>query len=568
MTVAAPRDVPDTLDSILELKDITKTFPGVTALDQVSFDVRPGEIHALLGENGAGKSTLMKIMAGTYRPNGGTLLLEGEPVSFSNPLDAKQKGILLIHQELSLVPGLSVAENIFLGSLPTKALRRVDWAKLWRDASEILDALECTFGPKVKVSELSIANQQMVEIARALAFDPRVVVFDEPTSSLTDQEKTILFKNIRRLQDQGVAMVYISHRMDEIFELSDRITVLRDGKYRGTLYTSETNEDEVTKLMIGRFLDDYYERHDPDYGQEVLAVEKLGSAGLFEDVSFTLREGEVLGMYGLIGAGRSEVAEAIFGLRELSGGQIRLYGQPVTINSPTHAVKLGIGFVPEDRKTQGLVLNMNVRNNISLAKLDELTRLGLITTGEEHELYETYQNKLEIKTPGPKQKAVNLSGGNQQKIVIAKWLAMKPKLLILDEPTRGIDVGSKSEIHKLIGELAAQGYAVLVISSEMPEVMGVSHRILTMYSGRVTGEFDGNTVSEDDLINAATGLTQGANRPTSADPAPADPAPTDPAPADPTPAATLPGVSSDPTPPTASASTPASETAARADQTS
>lgn len=492
-------------DTILQLRGITKVFPGVKALEDVDLDVRRGEVHALLGENGAGKSTLMKVLAGKYQAESGEILLQGKVVHLGGPLVAKVKGILLIHQELSLVPGLSVAENIFLGSLPTKWMRRIDWRKLRDDAASILAKLNCSFGPNEKLGNLSIANQQMVEIARALAFEPQIVIFDEPTSSLTDQEKSVLFENIRRLQQQGVAIIYISHRMDEIFELSDRITVLRDGRHRGTVFTSETNENEVTRLMIGRHLDEYFEPSERNHGEIALKVEKLTVPDLFTDVSFTIHRGEVLGFYGLIGAGRSEVAETIFGLRRPSSGSMEFFGEPVEIGSPSDAVSRGMGFVPEDRKEQGLVLGMGVRENLSLAQIDDISNSLFIDGSKEQELYRTYQEKLEIKTPGPQERVVNLSGGNQQKIVIAKWLSREPRLLILDEPTRGIDVGSKSEIHKLIAELANRGMAVLVISSEMPEVMGVSHRICTMYEGRITGEFDGDTVTEDELIGASIG---------------------------------------------------------------
>lgn len=493
-------------DYILELQNVTKTFPGVKALDQVNFQVKAGEVHALLGENGAGKSTLMKILAGKYIPDEGTIVLKGQAQRFSNPLDAKDKGIILIHQELSLVPGLTVAENIYLGSLPYKSLRRIDWKKLNNNASAILKELQCNFGPNDIVSHLSIANQQMVEIARALAFNPQIVVFDEPTSSLTEQEKTVLFKNIRRLREQGVALVYISHRMDEIFELSDRITVLRDGQYRGTLETNQTSEDEVTKLMIGRSLDDFSKEQTYSYGDEVLRVENLSSTDLFENLSFSIRKGEIVGMYGLIGAGRSEVAETLFGLRKASTGSIYIEGQAVNITSSEQAVALGIGYVPEDRKEQGLILGMGGRNNMTLPQINAVQRFGFLQRFREQKIFSDYKDKLEIKTTGPNQAVVNLSGGNQQKIVIAKWLSTEPKLLILDEPTRGIDVGSKTEIHKLITDLAEQGYAILVISSEMPEVMRVSHRILTMYEGQVTNEFDAATVTEDDLIVGVTTL--------------------------------------------------------------
>ncbi len=493
-------------DTILQLRGISKSFPGVKALDDVDFDVRRGEVHALLGENGAGKSTLMKVLAGTYTPDSGQILLDGQVVDPKTPLDAKRLGVLLVHQELSLVPGMSVAENIFLGSLPSRGLN-IDWRKLQSDAAAILERLESSVSPRDPVGELSIANQQMVEIARALAFDPRIVVFDEPTSSLTEQEKRVLFKNIRRLQEQNVALVYISHRMDEIFELSDRITVLRDGRQRGTVFTDETNEAEVTRLMIGRELDEKQAYVPPTLGEEVLVVDDVTVPGVVANATFTVRAGEVVGLYGLIGAGRSELAETIFGLRRPSSGTVRVFGQAKALRSPAEAVEAGIALVPEDRKVQGLVLGMGVLDNMTLPQIDELTWKGFVDASKERMLYVTYKEQLAIKTPGPYQATENLSGGNQQKIVIAKWLAKQPRLLILDEPTRGIDVGSKAEIHRLIRGLADAGIAVIVISSEMPEILGVSDRILTMYEGRITAEFDAQRASEDGLIAGSIGST-------------------------------------------------------------
>lgn len=490
--------------TVLQLKEITKTFPGVKALSGVSFDLREGEVHALLGENGAGKSTLMKVLAGNHSPDEGEIFHREEKVAFQGPMDAKKRGIILIHQELSLVPGVTVAENVFLGSLPTKAMKRVDWHQLKEDTEKILEELRCNFSSTDLVGDLSIAQQQMVEIARSFATEPDVLVFDEPTSSLTAQEQEVLFENIHRVKEQGVAIIYISHKMGEIFEISDRITVLRDGEKTGTLNTSETNEAEVTKLMIGRELDNYYEKSEGDFGEEILRVEGLGSKGAFNDVSLAIQECEVLGMYGLVGAGRSEVAETIFGMRKATSGKIFIGGEEQDINNSNTAMKLGIGLVPEDRKEQGLVLGMGVRDNMILPQLDKVQHLGFVNSGNENEIYNQYKDSLSISTPGPKQQAVNLSGGNQQKVVIAKWLSTHPTLLILDEPTRGIDVGSKAEIHHLIRSLAESGYAILVISSEMPEIMGVSHRILTMYEGQMTGEFDARTVTEDDLVNAIT----------------------------------------------------------------
>jgi ribose transport system ATP-binding protein len=494
-------------EPVLVLQGITKRFPGVVALNKVDFTVRAGEVHALLGENGAGKSTLMKVLAGKHHAEEGRILLEGEEVRLESPIQAKQRGIVLIHQELSLVPEMTVAENIYLGSLPMKWGNRIDWKKLRADAGAILKRLQCSFGPDHIVADLSIAKKQMVEIARALAFTPKIVIFDEPTASLTDHEKPVLFGIIRTLQEHGVGVVYISHRMDEIFTLSQRISVLRDGEYRGTLDTAATNEDEVTRLMIGRSLELDQSAKPKEFGETVLDVRHLGIDGVFEDISFSVAKGEIVGMYGLIGAGRSEIAETLFGLRRPSTGEIRLEGEVVTIHSPTDAVRRGLALVPESRKEQGLVLGMNCRDNMTIAQIDRLSSRGVLNQKKELEVYEKYARELKVKTPGWAEKVGNLSGGNQQKIVIGKWLSTHPKLLILDEPTRGIDVGSKAEIHSLIKQLAKSGYAILVISSEMPEVLGVSTRVLAMYSGRITGEFDADAVTEDDLVQAITGQT-------------------------------------------------------------
>ncbi|MCC5961848.1 MAG: sugar ABC transporter ATP-binding protein [Rhodobacteraceae bacterium] len=496
----------DTNTPALQLQGIVKTFPGVRALDGVDFDVRPGEVHALLGENGAGKSTLMKVLAGMYQPNEGRILIGGQPVQISNPIEAKAQGVVLIHQELSLVPEMSAAENIYLGELPRKGMGRVNWKELYARSNAILERLKCRFRAEVTVANLSIANQQMVEIARALTVDARVVVFDEPTASLTDAEKVVLFDIINDLKSQGVGIVYISHRMDEIFTLSDRITVLRDGQYRGTLTTAETDEDAVTRLMIGRSLDLSRNEAAPDFGKTMLEVRNLSCAPLFEDVSFTVREGEVVGFYGLVGAGRTEIAETLFGLRTPDSGQVFIDGQEVTIASAQDAIGLGISLVPENRKEQGLVLQMNCRDNMTLPQVHNLRAGPFLSNGAELAIFDKYRDKLEIKTPSWKQTAGVLSGGNQQKIVIGKWLSMQPRVLIVDEPTRGIDVGSKSEIHQLLRDLASQGYAVIVISSEMPEVLRVSDRIVAMYHGRVMREFEIDDVTEDSLVQAISGI--------------------------------------------------------------
>ena len=490
----------------LRLEGIVKTFPGVRALDGVSFSVMPGEVHALMGENGAGKSTLMKVLGGIYQPEEGRIFIGERETVMRGPLEAKANGVMFIHQELSLAEEISVAENIYLGELPRKSFGRVDWATLYDRTDAILQKLKVSFNARTRVGDLSIANQQMVEIARALTVDAKAVIFDEPTASLTDAEKSVLFDVIADLRAQGVGIIYISHRMEEIFKITDRISVLRDGAYRGTLETAKTNEDEITQMMIGRSLD-LTRNHAPvDLGPVALKVEGLSCGDLFQDASFEVREGEVLGFYGLVGAGRTEIAETLFGLRKPTSGRIFLKGEEVTITSPIDAIEKGISLVPESRKEQGLVLGMNCRDNMTLPQVGDLTAGPFVSDGAEISIYDQYRDRLQIKSPSWRTTVGNLSGGNQQKIVIGKWLSMRPEVLIVDEPTRGIDVGSKSEIHNLLRELAKQGYAVIVISSEMPEVLHVSDRIVAMYHGRVMREFTAEEVTEDSLIQAISGI--------------------------------------------------------------
>ncbi|MHA3977072.1 sugar ABC transporter ATP-binding protein [Halovulum sp. GXIMD14794] len=491
----------------LRLEHITKTFPGVKALDDVSFNVLPGEVHALMGENGAGKSTLMKVLGGIHQPNGGTIYIDEAPAVMTSPLEAKANGIIFIHQELSLATELTVAENIYLGELPRSRFGMVDWKGLFSRTDEILQKLRVGFDAKTRVGDLSIANQQMVEIARALTHEAKAVIFDEPTASLTDAEKVVLFDVIDDLKREGVGIIYISHRMEEIFRITDRISVLRDGQYRGTVNTADTTEEAVTQMMIGRALDLSRNAMHHQLGEVALEVRGLSCGHLFQDVSFEVRKGEVVGFYGLVGAGRTEIAETIFGLREPSAGTIHIHGEQTRIHSPAEAIEKGISLVPEDRKGQGLVLGLNCRDNMVLPQVGDLANGPFVDEGAENRIFETYKERLDIRTPGWKQTVGNLSGGNQQKIVIAKWLSMNPEVLIVDEPTRGIDVGSKSEIHNLIRELASQGYAVVVISSEMPEVLHVSDRIIAMYSGRIMETFTSDEVTEDKLIQAISGMT-------------------------------------------------------------
>ena len=490
----------------LRLEGIVKTFPGVRALDGVSFSVLPGEVHALMGENGAGKSTLMKVLGGIHQPDEGQILVEETPVVMTNPLEAKAKGIVFIHQELSLANELSVAENVYLGELPTTSFGRVDWKTLHGKTNEILSRLKVGFDAKTLVGDLSIANQQMVEIARALTVDAKAVIFDEPTASLTDAEKVVLFEVISDLQKQGVGIAYISHRMEEIFKITDRISVLRDGQYQGTVNTADTNEEGVTQMMIGRKLDLSRNESHHELGDVALEVRGLSCGNLYKDVSFEVRRGEVVGFYGLVGAGRTEIAETLFGLRNPSSGTILMDGEEVRIASPYDAIERGISLVPEDRKGQGLVLGMNCRDNMTLPQVDDLKSGPFVADGAEIAIFDQYRDKLDIRTPGWKQLVGNLSGGNQQKIVIGKWLSMRPNVLIVDEPTRGIDVGSKAEIHNLLRDLAAQGFAVIVISSEMPEVLHVADRIVAMYSGQIMRTFTSEEVTEENLIAAISGL--------------------------------------------------------------
>ena len=492
---------------ILTADSILKKFPGVIALNRVSFDIRAGEVHALMGENGAGKSTLMKVLSGIYNPDEGAIHHRGKKVIIKTPKEARELGILLVHQELSLSPELSAAENIYLGDWPTNRFGIVNKRKMNAAAKIALDELGCNFGPEVLVRNLSIAKQQMVEIARTLVFNANVVIFDEPTGTLTTTEKDQLFEVVRSLRKKGVAIVYISHKMDEIFEIADRITVLRDGEVQCTVNTSESTIGEITNRMIGRDLDQYFHRAKAEFGAELLSVNQLTIRGLFKDVSFSVRAGEVVGLYGLIGAGRSEVAETLFGVRQKDSGEIIFDQQKVSFSSPKQAIEEGLALVPEDRKSQGLILGMGGRHNMTLPHLSLYSNMGVPRVDKELQVFEDYKTKLEIKTTGPEQLLSDLSGGNQQKLVLAKWLCANPKLIILDEPTRGVDVGSKSAIHQYIATLAEHGLAVIVISSEMPEVIGVSHRILTMAEGRLVGEYTGKEMTEENLIAAVSGLT-------------------------------------------------------------
>jgi rhamnose transport system ATP-binding protein len=474
----------------LQVRDIEKEYPGVRALSGVSFDVRAGEVHALLGENGAGKSTLIKIMSGVVQPDKGAILVDGVETRLSGPDDARRAGVATIYQELLLFPELSVAENIFLGHAPKGRFGRIDLGEMRERARALVASLEIDdLDPDMMVGRLSVGNRQRVEILRALSHDARVLIMDEPTAALTEADVRRLFDIVRRLRARGVGIVYISHRMDEIFEISDRVTVLRDGAYIGTRATRDTNSPELVEMMVGRRIEALFPKVEVPIGETALEARDLVAKPMTRGVSLSVRAGEIVGLAGLVGSGRSELAQTLFGVTPAESGEIRLSGKPVAIRSPAQARALGLAYVPEDRGSQGLVRPMSVKHNLSLAALIGLTRFGFIDRAAEQRLAEDAVKRFDVKTSSLDEAAGRLSGGNQQKVVLGKWLANRPKVLILDEPTRGIDVGAKAEIHRLMGELAKQGVAILMISSELPEVLGMSDRVLVMREGRIAAEF-------------------------------------------------------------------------------
>lgn len=476
---------------LLTLEDISKRFPGVLALSGVRFDVRPGEVHALLGENGAGKSTLIKIISGVYRPDSGALLLDGRPAYFNGPRDAQKVGIATIFQELSLYPELTVAENIFMGHHPRRwGGLAVDWGAMNARAREILDSLEIhDLDVTAKVGLLNVGNRQRVEIAKALSLNARVLIMDEPTAALTESDVERLFAIVRLLRERGVGIIYISHRLQEVFELADRVTVLRDGQYVGTHAVADITEPRLIEMMVGREVKELFPKLPSEIGTPILEVENLTRAPHTRGVSFSVRAGEILGISGLVGSGRSETAQAIFGIYPADSGTIKINGKPVSIKNPGDAIRHGIAYVPEDRGTQGLVRAMTLRENSSMAVLKALSRATFIDRPGERKLARESIDKFAIRAYSGEQVVGKLSGGNQQKVVVGKWLASRPRVLIVDEPTRGVDVGAKAEIHRLLSELAAQGLAVIMISSELPEVLGMSDRVLVMREGRIAAEF-------------------------------------------------------------------------------
>ncbi len=496
---------------LLEAAGITKSFPGARALDGVNITVRRGRLNALLGENGAGKSTLMNILAGVFPPDTGSIRLEGTPVVFKNLREAQSRGISIIFQELNLIPDLSIAENIFIGREPLNRLGLVDYVRMNREAAVLLAELELDVDPRTLVSRLRVGAQQVVEIAKAISFNSRVIIMDEPTSAITKHEINVLFRQIRRLKGDGVGLIYITHKLDELAEIADDITVLRDGKLVGTRRFCEVSRDEMIRMMVGRELCDFFPKTPAMPGEEVLRVRHLSlrhseQAGEFavKDVSFEVRHGEVLGIFGLMGAGRTELLQCIFGLHPgTSSGEICVAGKPVRINSPEDAIGAGLALAPEDRKAEGLVLGLSVLHNTSLACLSKIERMGLLQLQRERELVGAYLERLQVKSPSVHQAVLNLSGGNQQKVVLAKWLATDPVVLLLDEPTRGIDISAKKEVYALIDELAQSGLGVVMVSSELPEILGIADRILVLCEGRKTAEFSRSDASEEKVLKAA-----------------------------------------------------------------
>jgi ribose transport system ATP-binding protein len=490
---------------ILEMRNIDKTFPGVHALNNVSFDVRRGEVHALMGENGAGKSTLMKVLTGIYSKDSGSIIYEGKEVEFHNAREAQDAGIVIVHQELNMMGHLTVAQNIFVGREFKKGIR-IDDRKMIEESRKLFQRLNIDIDPTETMSRLTVGKQQMCEIAKAISHDAKVIVFDEPSSALTDTEISELFKIIRDLREQNLGIVYISHRMDEIKVITDRVTVMRDGCYVGTLITKDCTKDDIVNMMVGRVIYEEPKAHSmvaPD-APVVLKVDHLNAGRLVQDVSFELRKGEILGFSGLMGAGRTETARAIFGADPKESGDIYVNGQLVQIKSPQDAVRHGIGYLSEDRKRYGVVVQKTLAENSTMASLERYVKSIFIDKKAEKATAEEYVDQLNIKTPSVDQLVVNLSGGNQQKVVLAKWLVRNCDILIFDEPTRGIDVGAKSEIYKLMNALAQQGKSIIMISSEMPEILRMSDRILVMCEGKKTGEIAIEDATQEAIMTLAT----------------------------------------------------------------
>lgn len=488
-------------DIILHMKDVSKSFPGVKALDGVSIEVRRGTVHGIVGENGAGKSTLMKILSGVYQKEAGTVIFDGETIKTTTPVQSMKRGLSIIYQELNLVSTMSVGENIFLGRFKEMHGMGGTHAK----AKELLASIGCNIDTHTLVSELSVSEKQMVEITKALSFDSKLIIMDEPSSSLTCDEMKELVKIINHLKQQGISIIYISHKLDEIFDFCNIVTVMRDGHVIDTRPIEELTRGEMIAMMVGRTIENEYPERPQSVGETLMEVRSINTNKL-HDISFKLKKGEILGFVGLVGAGRTEIVRAIFGADKVKGHEIHIDGKPVRIKNPSDAKKAGIALVPEDRKLQGLVLPFSVEANISMASLDKMTKFGFLNSSTEKEIAEKHVKSLGVKTPSVKTKVQSLSGGNQQKCIVGRWLELEPRILILDEPTRGIDVGAKYEIYLLMKQVVESGGSVILISSELPEVLNMSNRVLTICDGRITGEFDPKKSTADEIMVNALGL--------------------------------------------------------------
>jgi inositol transport system ATP-binding protein len=492
-------------DAVLVMENISKSFPGVKALSEVNLTVRWGTVHALMGENGAGKSTLMKVLIGMYIRDSGAVTFQGKPVDIKSTEEALKLGISMIHQELSPVPYMTVAENIWLGREPLGRFGMIDKRKMVQDTRDLLNRLEININPTAVMRTLSVANTQMVEIAKAISYDSSLIIMDEPTSAITEREVAHLFRMIRSLQAKGVAIIYITHKMDEVFQIADDITVFRDGRHIATVPAAQTNKNSLIAMMVGRELTNIFPKEDAPIGDVVLSVRGLTRKGIVEDVSFDLRCGEILGISGLMGAGRTEVIEGIFGIKKIDAGEIEVRGKKVRIDSPGDAIHHGLALLTEDRKLTGILGVLPVRDNMMIASLPSYSSAGFLNTRLINETCARERSRLDIKTPSMDQLIKLLSGGNQQKVLVSRWLLTMPDILILDEPTRGIDVGAKAEIHRLMCKLAQEGKAIIMISSELPEILGMSDRVLVMHEGKVGGIFDRKDATQETIMRAATG---------------------------------------------------------------
>jgi len=498
--------------SLLQMTDITKQFPGVLALDKAQLSVAAGECHALVGENGAGKSTLMKILSGAYQPDSGVIKLDGSEQQVTSPIVARKLGITMIHQELNLLPEMTVAENIFLGhEIVHGPLGWLDKRTMERKSEELLESFSQKLSGRALVRKISLAQQQMVEIAKAISVQSKIIIMDEPSAILTDRELVELFDLIGRLKKQNVAIIYISHRLEEIFKVCDRVTVMRDGKTVQTDQASSMTQDQIIRLMVGREIEQFFPSAQSNPGAEVLRLESINQAGKLQNINLSLRKGEIVGLTGLVGAGRTELARVIFGAEQPDSGRMLLEGNVVSFGSPRQAIDAGIGLLTEDRKSQGLALNMMVRENTTMASLSRLVRCGFVDIRAEKKATQGYIRDLQIKTPSTEQKVRNLSGGTQQKVVLSKWLFTQSRILIFDEPTRGIDVGAKAEIYQLMWRLVGQGIAILMISSELPEVLKMCDRILVMHEGEITGELKQAEATQEKIMALAMGVAQSAS---------------------------------------------------------